>query len=386
MRYLPLIVKNTLRNRRRTLLTVGSVGLSLCLLGVLMALYYALYHGEAAPEQALRLTTRNRISLTVSMPSYYMQQIARVEGVREVMEWQWYGGTYKDARDFKNFFPRFGIDPRKMFGIFAEFSIPEPEKLAFQRNRRACIVGRRLADRLGFKTGDRITLTGDIYPGSLELTVAGIYDSAENNESLFFHWEYVREGLPASRKDMLGTFSILADSPENVPRIARQIDEMFRNATAQTRTESERTFQLGFFNMIGNVKLILLTICAAVTFTILLVTGNTMAMNVRERVREVGILKTLGYRNGVILGLVLGEAAAIALIGGFFGHLMASGLCFLMRTFTPGMGGPLRSLAVTPPVALVLFAAAIAIALVSSYIPARSAAQTTILDAMRYTG
>lgn len=383
-RFLSLIWKNALRNRRRSALTIASIGMSLCLLGVIMAIYYALYMSETNPAQALRLTTRNRVSLTLTMPGFYLQRILQVPGVREAQPWQWFGGTYKDARDPNNFFPRFGVDPQKAFTIFAEMQMPDDQKKAWQSERRACIVGRALATKHGFKIGDRITLTGDIYPMTLELTVRGIYDSELGDESLFFHWDYVKEALPAARKDMLGAVSILADSPESVPRIINAIDDQFRNSTVQTRTETERAFALGFLNQLGNIKLILLSVCGAVTFTILLVSANTMAMSVRERVREVGILKVLGFKPRQILTIILAEATLIAWIGGTLGFLLASGLCFLVRQ-GPAFNSQIRTLSVQPPVALLLMAVAIFIALVSSVVPAWSAARLPILDALKHT-
>lgn len=383
-RFLPLVWKNALRNRRRSILTIVSVALSLCLLGLMMAIYFALYLSETNPAQALRLTTRNRVSLTLSMPAFYLDRIQRTPGVVTAMPWQWFGGTYKDARNPDNFFPRFGIDPQKVFTIFSDIQMPDDQKKAFQSERKACFVGKALAEKHGFKLGDRITVTGDIYPMDLEVTVRGIYDSELGAESLFFHWEYVREALSAGRKDQLNAISLLADSPASVPRIINAIDDQFRNATVQTRTETERAFALGFLNQLGNIKLILLSICGAVTFTIMLVSANTMAMSVRERAREVGILKTLGFKPRQILSIILGEAALIAWLGGTLGYLLASALCAVIRS-GPAFNAQIRTLTVQPPVALLLMAIAILIAVGSSFAPAWSAARTPILESLKRT-
>jgi putative ABC transport system permease protein len=383
LRYFSLVWKNALRNRRRSLLTVLSLALSLCLLGLMLSIYYALYMSETPPAQALRLYTRNRVAITLPMPAFYLQRIIATSGVREAMPWQWYGGTYKDQRDTRNFFPRFGIDPKKVFTIFAEMSIPEDQKKAFQNDRRGCIVSRALADRLGFKLGDRISLIGDIYPGTLEVFVRGIYTSELGDESLYFHWEYVRESLPAARKDLLSSIGILADSPGSVPRIMEAVDGQFRNSTVQTRTETERAFALGFLNMMGNIKAILFSICSAVIFTIMLVSANTMAMSVRERVREVGILKTLGFRPGAILGIIVSEAMVIAAVGGLIGFVLANGLCFIVRQ-GPAFNSAIRTLTVPPPVMITMLLTAVTIALVSSFVPAWSAARIDILQALRH--
>ncbi len=381
-RYSPLVWKNVLRNRRRTLLTVFSLGLSLCLLGVMMAIYYALYFSDTPPAQALRLATTNRVSITLPMPAFYLDKILQTPGVKDAMPWQWFGGAYKDSRDPNNFFPRFGIDAAKIFNIHSEFQVPNEQKKAFLSERRACLVGKTLAEKHGFRLGDRINIEGDIYPVTLELFVRGIYDSDLGSETLFFHWEYVREALQEPRRSVLSAVVILADSPEAVPRIIDSIDGQFRNATVQTRTETERAFALGFLNMLGNIKLILLSICVAVTFTIMLVAANTMAMSVRERVREVGILKTLGFPPGAILGIILAEATLISLAGAFTGYLLATLLCGLIRQ-GPAFSSQIRNLTVQPEVALIMTLTAVGIAIVSSAVPAWSASRINILTAIR---
>ncbi len=382
IRYLPLILKNGLRNRRRSILTICSVAASLCLLGVLMAIYHAFYFGQATPEQALRLVTRNRISLATVMPISYRQKILQVPGVREAMVMQWFGGVYKDP---KNIFARFAIEPSRLFTLYPEYKTSEEEKKAFLRERSACMIGRAIADKYNIKLGDRVTLVGDIFPVTLELTTRAIYDAPENNASLYFNLDYLFESLSAGRRDFAGTFVILADSPDSVPRIAKEIDDQYRNAPIQTRTESEQAFQLGFISFLGNVKMFLLSICGAVTFTILLVSANTMAMSVRERVREVGVLKTLGFTNSSILGIILGEAAFLSLIGGVIGCLMASGLTYLVRQ-APAFIIQLKTLTLEPSVAALILVIGVCIGVASSFIPAWNASRTPILDSLRYSG
>jgi putative ABC transport system permease protein len=383
-RYLPLIVKNCWRNRRRTSLTIVSIGVSMCLLGVLIAVYHALYLSDATPDQALRLVTRNHVSLTVPIPLFYRERIRQVSGVKQIMYSQWFGGVYKDARDPKNFFARFGVEPDKLFTIFSELKIPEDQKQAFIHDRTGTVIGRDLAKKFNFKVGDRITLIGDIYPGNLELTVRGIFESPRQSEILYFDWAYVREGLPESRKGEVGTFDILCDNALLVPRIAKTIDDEFHNAPVQTRTESEQAFMLSFVGMLGNVKLFLASICAAVMFTILLVSGNTMAMSVRERVREVGVLKTLGFTGGNILFIILGEACAISIAGGLIGFLLSTVLMGGVQSSPAGMFlPPIQRF--DPSVASVCILVALGIGLVSSFIPAWNASRTNIVEALRST-
>lgn len=383
--HLSLMLRNTLRNRRRTILTVLSIGASLSLLGVLMAIYKAFYMAEAPPEQALRLIVRNRISLAVPLPVSYMNQIRQVPGVREVMISQWFNGTYKDSRDPNNFFARFAVEPEKLFLVRGEISLPEDQKRAFLTERTACIVGRPLAERLGFRLGDRIVLKGDIFPVDLELTVRGIYEAPINSEALYFHQKYLEEGLAGGRQGQVGTFVVLAESPGLVPAIAAAVDEMFRNSTAQTRTESEQAFSLSFLAFLGNVKAFLFSIFAAVTFTMLLVAANTMAMSVRERVREVGVLKTLGFTAGEVRGILLGEALLISLAGGLLGSLLASGACALIR-MGPAVFQQIRMLSLGPSAAAATIALAALIGLISAWIPATSAARIPVVESIRHAG
>jgi putative ABC transport system permease protein len=385
MRFLSFILKNAWRNRRRTILTVISISVSMCLLGVLMAVYHAFYLSDPPPGQALRLVTRHRVSLVFTMPQAYADRIRHIAGAREVVIRNWYGGVYKDARDFKNFFPRFATEPDRMFNVWTDLKIPEDQKKAFQSERSACIIGRELAERLNFHIGDRINLTGDIYPGTMEFTVRGIFESDLFNGCMFFNREYLEQSLPEGRRGQAGMFTILCDNTEVVPRVAKTIDDMFHNSSAaETKTESEQAFALSFVNSLGNVKVFLLSICGAVTFTILLVAGNTMAMTVRERVREVGILKTLGFTPGRILAILLGESLAIALAGGLLGYVLGSGLAGAMRR-APVMFAQIKTLQLGPFVTLVCLGVALAIGLASSFLPAWKASRTSIVEALRST-
>jgi putative ABC transport system permease protein len=383
-RYLPLIVKNCWRNRRRTLLTIASIGISMCLLGVMISMYHAFYLSNPTPDQALRLITRNRISLTTVIPVSYQSRILQAPGVREVMIYNWYGGTYKDNRDPKNQFARFAVEPEKLFKIFGEYKIPEDQKRDFERDRAGCVIGRDLVNTFGFKLGDRIHVTGDIYPGALEFTVRGIFDGPGATTLLFFNKEYLDQSLPEVRRGQISTFEILIDKPENSGRVAQAIDDMFHNATAQTKTESEQAFFVGFLSLLGNVKMFLAAISAAVMFTVLLVSANTMAMSVRERVREVGVLKTLGFTPGGVLTLILGEACAISVAGGVVGFAISA---LLMRGIEKSpFGGFLPPLPVIEPgvLAACLIAAA-AIGVISSLAPAIGASRIPIVQALRST-
>ena len=389
MRYLSLILKNSLRNRRRSILTIASIAISLCILGVLIAMYRAMFTGEPTPAQALRLVTRHRVSLTQPIPIYYRDKIKAIAGVKDIMTWQWFGGTYKDNRDPKNMFPRFGTDPDHFFNVMPEYQIPEDQKIAFQRERTGCVITRTVANQLNMKVGDRVTLVGDIFPVTLELKVVGIYDDPAKTSLMYFNREYLRETLGTGNRnrDLVGAFLVQAETAADVPRIAAAIDKEFETSPFPTKSESEKAFQLSFASFIGNLKLFIMAICGAVTFTILLVSGNTISMSVRERVREVGILKTLGFTPGAILGIVLGEAAFISLIGGLLGSFLAQGMCILV-SHSPAANfvGGLSTLGITPLVGTASLGIALLIGLTSSFLPAWGASRTTILDSLRYTG
>jgi putative ABC transport system permease protein len=382
MRYLSLILKNCWRNRRRTLLTVASIGVSMCLLGLMITLYHAFYLSSPAPEQARRLVLRNKISLTVPMPLAYQNQIRQIPGAQEVMISSWFGGVYKDNRDPKNQFARFAIEPEKLFTIYGEYRIPEDDKKAFQRDRAGCVIGRDLANDFGFKVGDRINMIGDIYPGNFEFTVRGIFDSPQNSRVMYFNKEYLDQSLPERRRGQVGMYYVLVDDPAHATAIAEAIDNQYHNSTAQTKTETEQAFTVGFLALLGNVKMFLMAIAAAVTFTILLVSANTMAMSVRERVREVGVLKTLGFTPGSILGIILGEACSISVAGGAIGFLIST---FLVRGMEKSpFGGFLPPVSPFDPVnAAACILAAATVGLASALVPALSASRLPIVEALR---
>ena len=356
----------------------------MCLLGVMISMYHAFYLADPTPDQALRLIAQNRISLTTVIPLAYQSRMQQVPGVREVMIYNWYGGTYKDNRDPKNQFARFAVEPEKLFKIFGEFRIAADQKAAFEHDRAGCVIGRDLANTFGFKLGDRIHLTGDIYPGELELTVRGIFDSPAASNLLFFDKEYLDQSQPERRRGNVSMFEILIDNPANSARIAQSIDEMFHNSPAQTKTESEQAFFVGFLSLLGNVKMFLMAIAAAVMFTVLLVSANTMAMSVRERVREVGVLKTLGFTPGAVLGLILGEACVISVCGGAVGFAISA---LLMRGVEKSpFGGFLPALPlIEPGVAVTCLIAAGMIGVISSLVPALGASRTPIVQALRST-
>lgn len=314
MKYAKLIFKNILRNKRRTLLTISSLVVSLFLIICLATILTEFDRGgdESSP---LRLVARHAVSLTFPLPMSQLQKMKTVPGVKEVTPFSWFGGIYIDER---NFFANFSVDETKLRQVVPEIKMSDPEWEAFINDRQGAIVGQKLVKLHGFTPGQRITLKSPIYNQSVEFIIRGVYTGGDE-KTLYFHHNYINELLPEGFKDMAGTFSILANSPEDVPRIAQQIDSIFANTDAPTKTESEREFAMSFQTMMGSVKQFLYGIMAAITFSLLLVMGNTMAMTVRERTKEVGTLKAIGFQRGTITALFLGEALIVSCIGAAIG-------------------------------------------------------------------
>ncbi|MGB7821661.1 MAG: ABC transporter permease [Candidatus Sulfotelmatobacter sp.] len=376
------VTKNAFRNKRRSILTVLSIAFSLLLLTLMMTIWRAFYLDEGSAESAERLVVRHRVSLTFSLPGYYREKIRAVSGVVAVVPVSWFGGIYKDQKP-ENFFAQFGTDPEEFFKVFRDIQMPEEQRAAWLRDRQGVIVDDTLAKKYGWKLGDRIVLQGTIYPVDLELYVRGIFNSYPDNKSVYFNAKYVEEAV-SWFKGQAGTFSILAASPGDVSRIASTVDDMFRNSPQPTKSESEKAFGLEFVAMLGNVKAFILMICSAVVFATLLVSANTMAMSIRERTREVAVLKTLGFTRQSVLGLFVSEAVALAVAGGVIGVGLAYVLIYAV-THSPQFFS-FYNMKVTPGMwAVALFVSGL-VGLVSSLIPSYHASQVNIVDGLRHIG
>lgn len=375
MKFSKLILKNILRNKRRTLLTISSLVISLFLIITLATILTEFTEGHEAANP-LRLVSRHAVSLGFTLPVAQAQRIATVPGVKSVMPFSWFGGIYKDE---KNFFANFAVDATKLREVFPELKMSEAEWQAFINDRQGAVVGQKLVKLYGFTPGQRITLRSPIYDRSVEFIIRGVSTGADE-KTLFFHHEYVNELVPAWAKDRVSTFSMLANSADDVPRISQAVDSIFINTDAPTKTESERDFAISFETMFGGVKQFLYGIIAAITFSLLLVMGNTMAMTVRERTREVGMLKALGFQRGMIARLFVGEALVVTTLGALIGIGSAA---LLFRSVDMSLILPLNSFSPTPTTLLAAFVISIFVGLASVVYSAYRVSGMTIAEALR---
>jgi len=375
--------KNAFRNKRRSILTLLSISFSLLLLTVMMTIWRAFYMSEGSAESAQRLIVRHRVSLAQFLPIAYRERIRSIPGVKKVVNETWFGGQYKDDKP-ENFFAQFGTDPNEIFEVMLDDRIPPDQLEAWKKDRAGCVVDAELAKKHQWKIGDRLNIKGTIFPVDLELTIRGMFSNATPTETIYFNNIYIDEGYPQI-KGAVGFFGVLADSPQSVPQVAKAIDAMFRNSDRPTKSESEKAFNLDWIAMLGNVKGFILSICAAVVFATLLVSANTMAMSIRERTREVALLKTLGFTRGTVLALFMSESVSLAAIGGLLDATAASGLVYMMAR-SPQMGLFMTGVTINWPTMLVAVLVGATVGLVSSFVPAFNASRRNIVEGLRHIG
>jgi putative ABC transport system permease protein len=377
------IVRNTFRNKRRSLLTMVSISFSLLLLTLMICIWRAFYVDQVAPEAARRLIIRDRVSLAFFLPEFYRAKIRAVPGVTAVVPITWFGGRYIDDRP-EHFFAQLATDPDEYLKVASDKIVPLDQLKAWQQDRAGALVDITLAEKYHWKIGDQITLQGTIFPVNPELTIRAIYHRDPPQNALYFHAKYLEEAVPWM-KGQAGWYAAQIDSADDVARASKEIDDMFRNSPYQTKTESEKAFQLGFVASLGNVKAFILGICGAVAFAIMLVSANTMAMSVRSRTREVAVLKTLGFTQSRVLSIFISEAVALAVSGGVLGILFAIPvIAFLTHGFI-GLGIPL-DMKVKAPTAAIALIASLMLGLISGYLPAHRASRMNIVDALRHIG
>ena len=324
MHVLRLIFKNSFRHKLRTFLTVLGVSIAILAFGLLRTVVSAWYAGVEA-SSASRLVTRNAISLIFPLPLSYKEKIRQVEGVKSVSYGSWFGGIYIDE---KHFFANYAMEPEHYLAIYPEIIIPPDQKAAFLRDRKSAVAGRKLADRYGWKIGDAVTLRGTIFPGNWEFIIRGIYRGRDQNvdeTAFFFHWEYLNETMKKTspgRADQVGWYMVEVRNPNLAADVSVRIDKMFKNSLAETLTETEKAFNLGFISMTEAILITIQLVSYVIILIIMAVVANTMAMTARERIGEYAVFKTLGFGGFHVAGLIFGESLFITLTGAAIGILL----------------------------------------------------------------
>lgn len=373
------VIRNALRNKRRLTLTVLSVGMSLFLLTVLLTALKLMTEPPTTDQAALRIVTRHRVSLANVLPEKYQYRIERLPGVQHCSKFTWFGGIYKDEASSN--FAQFAVDADRIFRIFPEAVLPAGQEAAFIKEKSACVVGGKLAERFGWKLGDRLTLQGALWPCDVELIVRGIYRGEGIDETIvFFHHDYFDELL--DRRGLVGTFWIKVTEAGLIPGLIERIDAAFRNTDAETKTETERAFQLGFISMMGNVRLFIGSICTVIVFTMLLVTASTMAMAIRERLREIAVLKALGFTGMAIATLILAESCGLALTGGVLGCFGAKLLAETLDVYTLSHGF-LPQFPVSAEILATGMLVALGLGIVSSLAPAWASVRLSVVTGLK---
>ncbi|HWW50643.1 MAG TPA: FtsX-like permease family protein [Verrucomicrobiae bacterium] len=377
MKFAPLILANLFRKKLRTTLTIGSFAVALFLFGLLAVVRGAFNQGIDVAG-ADRLVIVNKVSIIQPLPFSYRDQILRIPGVKDITFDNWFGGVYQDER---NFIPQFAIDTQNQRKVFPEFIVPDDQWKTFLEDRQGAIAGANTANRFGWKVGDRIPIKGTIYQGSWEFNLRGIYTGERPSEDLtqfWFHYDYLDERREFG-KGQVGWYTVRVANPDDSPRIAKSIDGQFANSPYETKTDTEKAFATSFVKQAGNISLLILAIGGVVFFTLLLVTGNTMAIAVRERVGELAVLKAVGFTDRFVLLLVLGESLLISVVGGTIGISLA-------KLFTLN-GDPTRGLLpffYLPPLAILAgLAVAVGVGILSGILPATSAMRLRVVDALR---
>jgi len=377
MKFFWLVWANLKRKKVRTALTIGSFMMALFLFGLLAAVRMAFsFRVDVAGVD--RLDVINRVSLILPLPYSYRDRLLQIQGVSGVTYAAWFSGIYQDQR---NFFPQFAVDKDTWLDVYSEYVVPQDQRDAFLRDRQACLVGRSLAKRFGFKVGDRIPLKGTIWPGTWEFNVAGIYDgkrSGVDTSTMFFRYDYLEERRSFG-KGTVGWYIVKLNNQDDAVKVVKAIDESFANSPYETLTQTEQAFAASFAKQIGNVEFLIMSIGTVVFLTLLLVTGNTMAIAVRERTGELAVLKTIGYSDLGVLGLILAESVLIAGQGGLFGLALASVAVPGISHALPMLG----SLRLSPLVLLFGFFLALGVGAVAGLLPALGAMRLRVAVALR---
>lgn len=382
MKNLKYLWRNVTRNKIRSLLTILSVGFSLALLTVLIGfiVMQGVWSAEAAKHH--RLVVMNSMGFVGRVPISYVEDVRKTKGVKDAVQYSWFGGEYKDE---KFPFGQFGTDPQHVFNVWDEFRI-DPEQLKnWQNNRQGCVVDRRLAEKRGWKIGEKIPLKGTYFPYNLDLELCGIFDTPQPIDSLWFNWDYLNEGLKqvsARATEHAGTIFAKTESADILPSVITAIDESYASSEHPTRSQTEAAFAQMFADMLGDIQTYIRNIGLAVFLSLTLVAGSSMAMAMRERTTEIAVLKAIGFSRARILGLVLSESCVISLLGGAIGIGLGCLLINALHDLSPQffqfkaqdiLGSWIRYLVLI----------AVGLGLVSGIVPAVRAAQLSVVNGLR---
>jgi putative ABC transport system permease protein len=378
-----LLWANLFRKRTRTVLTLLSIAVAFLLFMLLQAVAQAFSSGGTNVVGIDRLIASPKYSIVDSLPINQKQQILSIDGVAAVTQQQWFGGVYQDP---KNFFPKFPVEPREFFAMYPEFEIAPDQLEAFATTRTGAVAEQALAEQYGWKIGDIIPIQADIWPKEggerlWEFELVGTFvNRDQRSPQMVFQYDYFTEAVEEFGKDQVGWWTIRLDDPQRASEVAAAVDEMFENSLNPTRTATEDEFARQFASQLGDIGFIASIIIAAVFFTIVLLTGNTMSQALRERIPELAVLKTLGFPNSTVSALVLGEAVVLCLVGGSLGIILAFAVRSVIAPILENFIGAFDFTAVTVVWAFVL---ALAIGLVIGTLPALAARRLTIVDALR---
>jgi putative ABC transport system permease protein len=378
VKYAALIFSSLFRKKIRTVLTIGSFAVALFLFGLLAVVRGAFNQGVDVAG-ADRLVVINKVSIIQPLPIAYKERLLRIPGIKEVTHANWFGGVYQDER---NFFSQMAVDDATFRTVFPEYEIPEEQWQAYMSDREGAIVGSDLAKRFKWKLGDRIPIKGTIFQGTWDFNIRAIYQGKrvqDDNTQFWFHYKYLEERENPFWKGLIGWYTVKVSSPDDSVRVAKQIDETFANSPWETKTDTEKAFAASFAKQAGNIQFLILSIGAVVFFTLLLVTGNTMAIAVRERVRDLAVLKAVGFSDVFVLGLVLAESMMIAAVGGALG-LAGAKLLTLNGDPTHGM---LPFFYLSATTAVEGFAVALIVGVAAGILPALTAMNLNVVDALR---
>lgn len=377
-----LASRNMWRSRLRSVLTIAGIAVAIISFGLLRTVVDSWYAGAELGSSG-RLITRNAASLAFPLPLSYGERIRRIQGVNAVTWANWFGGTYIDE---KNFFPQFAVDPESYFKVYPEYVLDDKQMVEFKNDRRGVVVGSKTAAKYGWKVGDQIPLKGTIYPGVWSFTIRGIYhgrDDKVDTSQFLMHWAYVNQTIKTlipSLADRVGIFVVDINNPNDAAATSANIDSVFRNSLAETRTETQKAFQLGFISMVDTILLAIQTVAYVVILIIMAVMANTMSMAARERTREYATLKALGFDQTFVYCLVIGESVTMAALGGGLGILLTFPLANAFFSATHDL---FLVFNVMPLTIVLQVIASLLIGVMASLAPTINSSRVRIVDGLR---